>query len=276
MINHVPNILQVFCTKKSLAECAAHLDSAVPETYDLADKADRRKFVEEIHDGIWICKPHAMNQGKGIFLVHDLAGFKESLQESRPSILQRYIERPLLFDGFKFDIRFFALIARCKPLTVLGYRHCYGRKSLNAFDAASPDLLTHLTNAFQQKKHPEYAQRKEESILSEEVLATVMDLEQVRAKVFEAFTRVVSLKKAEIILRDGCFELLGLDVVVDEQMNPHLIEINTNPAMWTDTQPQKRLFPKLVDDSLAVVLKTHENDPHFLDGTAFTELLREE
>jgi len=33
----------------------------------------------------------------------------------------------------------------------------------------------------------------------------------------------------------GCFELFGLDFILDEQLNPYLIEINTNPALFTDT-----------------------------------------
>ena len=33
----------------------------------------------------------------------------------------------------------------------------------------------------------------------------------------------------------GCFELFGLDIMLDKDLNPHLIEINTNPAIFTDT-----------------------------------------
>lgn len=33
----------------------------------------------------------------------------------------------------------------------------------------------------------------------------------------------------------GCFELFGFDMLIDDKMNPHLIEINTNPALFTDT-----------------------------------------
>lgn len=36
---------------------------------------------------------------------------------------------------------------------------------------------------------------------------------------------------------DGCFELLGCDILIDKNFNPHLIEINTNPALFLDTEP---------------------------------------
>jgi len=35
----------------------------------------------------------------------------------------------------------------------------------------------------------------------------------------------------------GCFELLGCDILIDDEFNPHLIEINTNPALYLDTVP---------------------------------------
>jgi D-alanine-D-alanine ligase-like ATP-grasp enzyme len=31
------------------------------------------------------------------------------------------------------------------------------------------------------------------------------------------------------------FELLGCDILVDEQLQPFLLEINTNPAIFLDT-----------------------------------------
>lgn len=31
----------------------------------------------------------------------------------------------------------------------------------------------------------------------------------------------------------GTFELLGCDILFDENLKPHLLEINTNPAIFT-------------------------------------------
>lgn len=52
--------------------------------------------------------------------------------------------------------------------------------------------------------------------------------------------------KDKLHKRFGCFELFGFDMMIDENLNPHLIEINTNPALFTDTQVQKELLPCLV------------------------------
>lgn len=55
----------------------------------------------------------------------------------------------------------------------------------------------------------------------------------------------------------GCFELFGLDIMLDEDLKPYLIEINTNPAIFTDTTVQKDLIPKLVDDTIKLALELH-------------------
>lgn len=34
----------------------------------------------------------------------------------------------------------------------------------------------------------------------------------------------------------GCFEIFGLDFLLDANLDPQLIEINTNPALFTDTK----------------------------------------
>ncbi len=33
--------------------------------------------------------------------------------------------------------------------------------------------------------------------------------------------------------KGGCFELMGVDFMIDDNFKPYLIEINTNPALLT-------------------------------------------
>jgi len=69
---------------------------------------------------------------------------------------------------------------------------------------------------------------------------------------------------------DGCFELLGCDILVDDTFNPHLIEINTNPALYLDTEPQKAVIPTVVHKTLDLVLdinKSPEAKEAFLKAT---------
>ena len=48
-------------------------------------------------------------------------------------------------------------------------------------------------------------------------------------------TYTIKAGKNKLDKRIGMFELLGVDILVDEQMKPYLLEINTNPAIFLDT-----------------------------------------
>ena len=77
------------------------------------------------------------------------------------------------------------------------------------------------------------------------------------AKCDEICRLVFETCKDKLEQKFGCFELFGLDFLLDENLNPQLIEINTNPAIFTDTLVQKDMMPKLVQDTIGMALKFH-------------------
>lgn len=75
----------------------------------------------------------------------------------------RYLSSPLLLEGRKFDIRVYLLIIAAQPFLAL-YHEGYIRLCCMEYDPASPDMTVHLTNQYQQKKHPLYSERKEDTV----------------------------------------------------------------------------------------------------------------
>jgi hypothetical protein len=69
--------------------------------------------------------------------------------ENRNKIVQKYLDRPLLVDSRKFDLRVFGLIAKTEPWTVCWYDDYYLRLSLNEYSLEDENPLTHITNAAQ-------------------------------------------------------------------------------------------------------------------------------
>ena len=281
LVNHIPKLHLVFTTKKSLRHSTKSLPNfPVPLTFDLSDQFDYASFMSYGDTSSrWILKPYNLNQGIGISLVTNLPQFRRDLisgKESRAKIVQLYIERPLLLSGHKFDIRYYILIARCKPLICLRYDVYYIRRSLNKYRLNSENLLTHLTNAHQQKSHPEFNSRKEESIWSklqfQEKLGTAFT-DKIERGMVETLGRLLMQVGSRIEQKLGCFELLGVDFMLDDDNRLYLIEVNVNPAIYTDTRVLGEVIPRLVTDTLTVVRRIHEGDSSYLSNTLYKPLL---
>ena len=55
------------------------------------------------------------------------------------------------------------------------------------------------------------------------------------------------------------FELIGCDVLVDENFRPYLLELNSNPAIDIDTEVKIKVIPKVVYNGLDIVFDIHKN-----------------
>jgi hypothetical protein len=71
-------------------------------------------------------------------------------------IIQKYIEKPFLVDGRKFDIRVWVLITQ--EMEVFFFKEGYLRTSVHRYrlDDNCDDLFTHLTNNAVQKNSKDY------------------------------------------------------------------------------------------------------------------------
>ena len=132
----------------------------VPMTYILP--GDYVIFVEEFKKNpntTWIMKPTSRAQGSGIFLVNKLKQIQKWANTSKlpfqsqmmkeTYVICRYIDRPLLVGGKKFDLRIYVLVTSYRPLKVwlssLGFaRFCNEKYSadVNELD----NMMIHLTN----------------------------------------------------------------------------------------------------------------------------------
>ena len=58
-------------------------------------------------------KPVGLSRGRGIIMIKDLS----DLTYSQESVVQRYIERPLCLDGYKFDLRLYIVVTSFQPVS---------------------------------------------------------------------------------------------------------------------------------------------------------------
>eukprot|EP01119_Soliformovum_irregulare_P016060 TRINITY_DN4618_c0_g1_i1.p1 TRINITY_DN4618_c0_g1~~TRINITY_DN4618_c0_g1_i1.p1 ORF type:complete len:440 (-),score=104.32 TRINITY_DN4618_c0_g1_i1:52-1371(-) len=218
---------------------------------------------------IWIVKPGTGARGIGIRLFDNLDTLF-AYTDSQPSsyIVQKYVEKPMLIQNKKFDIRQFVLVTGLDPLTIFFFEDCYLRFTSTDYDLSNiADLFAHLTNHQIQKDSPTFHETDiPESQWSlpqfkqhlQELHPNSTDdiwLKRIRPRIEEII--ITSLrswpKKGH---RDYSFQILGYDILLDEHLNPYLLEINGNPGlhMLTDiVRPHHRNF----QDNMLQVLLDH-------------------
>nr|XP_021540023.1 inactive polyglycylase TTLL10 [Neomonachus schauinslandi] len=265
------------------------MEEFFPETYRLDIRDEREAFFTLFDENqIWICKPTASNQGKGIFLLRnqeEVAALKVKTQsiEDDPiyrkmpfrapqaRVVQRYIQNPLLLDGKKFDVRSYLLIACAMPYMVF-FGHGYARLTLSPYDPHSSDLSGHLTNQFMQKKSPLYVLLKEDTVWSMDRLNRHINDKFRKTKglprdwVFTTFTKRMQqimahcfqAVKSKLHCKLGYFDLIGCDFLIDENFKVWLLEMNSNPALHTNCEVLKEVIPGVVMETLDLAIETFQ------------------
>ena len=231
-------------------------------------------FVDEYKHSpgtIWIMKPAGKAQGKGIFLVtslNQLYKWKNSLKGGEENaidetyVCQRYIYNPLLLGGKKFDMRVYALVTCYNPLTAYLYRTGFCRFTSFKYSLNPEDLNNnqiHLTNVAVQKQSATYDKqiggkwyfRELKTYLmgryNEEQVNSMFDgIQNIIIKCFYAVQNVIAKDR-------HCFELYGYDILIDENLKPWLIEINSNASLTASTERDAQTKIKMLDDLLTIV-----------------------
>eukprot|EP00826_Nyctotherus_ovalis_P056428 TRINITY_DN7610_c0_g3_i1.p1 TRINITY_DN7610_c0_g3~~TRINITY_DN7610_c0_g3_i1.p1 ORF type:complete len:165 (+),score=33.72 TRINITY_DN7610_c0_g3_i1:73-567(+) len=112
--------------------------------------------IRDRFKNVWIIKPgENSNRGNGIVISNNLAEITNIIADiSRTHIIQKYIERPLLFESRKFDIRCFALVTSINGhLKAFYYQEGYLRTSSKDYTVDSLSKAVHLTNEAVQIKY---------------------------------------------------------------------------------------------------------------------------
>jgi len=150
--------------------------------------------------------------------------------------VQKYIEKPLLYDGRKFDIRIWAMITHKGELFY--YKHGYIRTSSDFYTLDNlKENYIHLTNNCLQKHGEKYGIHEEGNTLSFENFKAFLkqkfpnipiDFEhhiipRIKDLIIDCY--LAAKNEINIHRRKNCFEFLGFDFMIDEDFKVWLIEV---------------------------------------------------
>ena len=299
LLNHIPNEramtnkgeltghLKAFDRRQKRREFV--LDDFYPETYRLYLEEERRTFLaqfppEDTKENLWILKPAGLSSGRGVRVMwrnDELRRFCRENHGDPPGgeadgrigyIAQRYIQNPLLLEGRKSEIRLYWLIACLDPLLVLMYRE--GTVRLNSLPFRLDDfdnVLIHVTNVYQQKRHPDYDPsialkwgfpELQSCIAGERRLADSAFVEQKLKPQFRRYLAFVVRSVLELLRKRPpwglYFGVYGADLILDDTLHPWLTEIQKGPGLSHDDPIKKGIVPEMLCEAASIVLEIQE------------------
>lgn len=277
-INHFPGMLEI-CRKDLLARNLIRMQRMFPRDYNFfpktwcfpADLGDAITYAKLRRNKTFILKPEAGSQGRGIIIT-------KSLKDIRPcdrGICQVYISRPLLIDGYKFDLRVYTLITSCEPLRIYIYNEGLVRFATSQYKEPNgvniTNVFMHLTNYAVNKHSRTYNQdidgngsKRKLTWFNNYMKSMKYDVNAIWNKIDDVIIKTIV--SAYPVLKHSyaacfpnhdvipaCCELLGIDIILDKKMNPLVLEVNHSPSFHTDTPLDAEVKEALLSDMFAMM-----------------------
>ncbi|XP_025038978.2 tubulin polyglutamylase TTLL7 isoform X3 [Pelodiscus sinensis] len=265
-INHFPGMGEI-CRKDFLARNMTKMIKSQPQEYSFiprtwifpAEYMQFQNYVKELkkkrRQKTFIVKPANGAMGHGISLIRN----GEKLQAQDHLIVQEYLDKPFLMEGYKFDLRVYILVTSCDPLKIFLYHDGLVRMGTEKYhppsDSNLSQLYMHLTN-YSVNKHNERFERDEtedkgskRSIkwFTEFLQTNHLDVSKFWSDISELVVKTLIVAEPHVLhayrmCRPGqapgsdsvCFEVLGFDILLDRKLKPWLLEINRAPSFGTD------------------------------------------
>lgn len=289
---------------------------------------------EKNPSSLWIWKPINLSCGKGIRLFSSSIppGVEKKITQ-RAGIVQRYVDRPLLINGFKFDLRLYVVVTSFDPLKVYIYQEGLVRLATQKYQCSADSLeerTMHLTNYSINKHAASYKQnldKKEDDTkskveaaeadalegesdeaisdlgddaneeethavgdsskwslrqLEEHLTAQGVDYPLLMSRIEDVIIKTLIAAEPQIVNtwhqganystasataiqqvtpNQTCFEIYGFDVMVDEELQPWLLEVNVFPSFSSSSPYDKRIKTQLIADVFTLIgLMPYDHD----------------
>uniref|UniRef100_A0A336M1Y4 CSON007676 protein n=1 Tax=Culicoides sonorensis TaxID=179676 RepID=A0A336M1Y4_CULSO len=217
---------------------------------------------------VWLLKPAYSGQGYDIVLSDNeetIMSYVNNLK--RRYIIQKYIEKPLLIHGHKFDIRqYFLVTIEDNELTAFSHPMASFKFASQPFSLDTFHEAVHITNSSIQQKY--IASRYDESPLPRDHLWSIIEFkdylttiglehaweELIYPQMKRALIAITVGSLPYIDLKPGRFELFGCDWIITDNFQVYLLEINYAPGLGYITPVSKVVCGTVMEDVVKVTV----------------------
>ncbi|XP_038589990.1 tubulin polyglutamylase TTLL11 [Micropterus salmoides] len=293
-VNKFPGMIEML-RKINLSRAVRTMQELFPEEYDFYPRSwilpeEYQQFSTQIRmvkendatvSPTFIVKPDGGSQGDGIYLVRDPSDLKlMSGSLAKQAVVQEYIQKPLLIDKLKFDIRLYVLIKSLEPLEIYIAKEGLTRFCTEPYQEPSQKNLTHvfmhLTNYSLNVHSGNFVHSDSQSTGSKRTLSSVLyrlaakgvDIKKVWSDIIALVIKTVIAVVPELKVyyqadippgKPGptCFQILGFDILLMKNLKPVLLEVNSNPSMRIEHEQEVapgvfEYVPSPVDEEVKV------------------------
>lgn len=248
----------------------AHSYDFFPESWIFpADFCTAQQYLIKNPHTIFILKPENGAKGNGISMTKSLT----NVDPLKRMICQTYINKPFLMDGFKFDLRVYVLVTSVDPLRIYVYNEGLVRlatKPYKTFDTSGDQKYVHLTNYSINKSSDTFSgdvingSKRTISSMNKHLKEKGVDVKKIWSRIDDLIVKtfISALPMLQHSYRaifpfhdviPGCFELLGFDIILDEQLKPYLLEVNHSPSFFLDEAADQLVKVPLIYDTLRLL-----------------------
>ncbi|ETW06704.1 hypothetical protein H310_02884 [Aphanomyces invadans] len=183
---------------------------------------------------VWVLKLSDSSNAYGIHFFHrkDASSLAYIVQDGQTRVVQKNVQSAL-FNGRKFHVRVLVLAVGHLDVYVYDRSRVLVASAPYSPTASLTDALVHITNmGVNQARNDLYDSAVQNMALSDvfspDLVATAMD--QVHAICRDTFRRV-STNRRHFFSLPNCYELFGLDFMIDDGGRVLLLEVNPDPSL---------------------------------------------
>lgn len=238
-----------------------------PITYTIETISDCIDFFESNkmkQCKIWVVKPSSESRGVGIHIIpnykdleiyygyHTTTSTCSNIKNIGITVAQCHIDKPILLDGKKSEIRTYWLMKRNKKGDDFDIYYHDGTVRRTTEDYTNSDwgnALKHITNTYQQKKYDnDYSLKQDERKWSLKQLESYLQKDnnwlnnQLRPCLMSMIQSVYIASKDHFIKKNkgypGRFELFGMDVILEDWSYKDIGELTTEQTIIKSLYPE--------------------------------------
>ena len=247
------------------------VSNLIPEINTVLEKL-KNNFPQYNFSGdrnIWIVKPSGLSRGRGISCIDQLNDILSNIKSHNQTVIQKYIENPLIIKGRKFDMRQWVLVTNFNPLTIYLFDTPYIRFGAEEFH------LDDFKNIFSQLTGNSIAKHSEK-FENSEIEGDMWEIEtfkeylkeregkdvgpEIQQKIKKIVIYALLSAKHKIMERKNAFEILGFDIMIDDLLNVYLIEINLSPDWTYSTKVTEKLIKIASEDIIKIIIDKNKDE----------------